>query len=206
MLLATVAMAMLIASPAAFAQTGDLDCSDFATQEDAQATLDADPSDPNGLDAEGDGMACESLPSGEMEDGTMMGGTTDGNGNGGAPEQNDLNCIDFATQAEVQATYNADTSDPNGLDADDDGTACESTTSVASGTQYEDGSGFIDGTADQYAEDGAEDNGEKNMVPGSVPDTELPDTGGPGPALLLPTAGLLLATGLVGMRVVRRYL
>lgn len=43
---------------------GDLDCSDFATQQEAQAVLDADPSDPNGLDGEGDGVPCESLPGG----------------------------------------------------------------------------------------------------------------------------------------------
>lgn len=43
---------------------GDLDCADFAAQEEAQAVLDADPSDPNGLDGEGDGVPCESLPSG----------------------------------------------------------------------------------------------------------------------------------------------
>lgn len=42
----------------------DLNCSDFATQEEAQAVLDADPSDPHGLDGDGDGIACESLPSG----------------------------------------------------------------------------------------------------------------------------------------------
>ena len=42
---------------------GDLDCADFATQEEAQAVLDADPSDPNGLDGEGDGVPCEDLPS-----------------------------------------------------------------------------------------------------------------------------------------------
>jgi hypothetical protein len=42
---------------------GDLNCDDFATQEDAQAELDADPSDPNGLDGyDDDGIACESLP------------------------------------------------------------------------------------------------------------------------------------------------
>ena len=51
--------------PAAFAQD-DLNCEDFATQEEAQATFDADPSDPNGLDADNDMLACEdSLPSGE---------------------------------------------------------------------------------------------------------------------------------------------
>jgi hypothetical protein len=41
----------------------DLDCVDLATREEAQAVLDADPSDPDGLDGEGDGIACEGLPS-----------------------------------------------------------------------------------------------------------------------------------------------
>jgi len=53
-----------ILSPAAPAQEGgDLDCADFEFQEDAQAVLDQDPSDPNGLDGDGDGVACEELPS-----------------------------------------------------------------------------------------------------------------------------------------------
>ena len=38
---------------------GDVDCNDFASQADAQAVLDADPSDPNVLDVDGDGLACE---------------------------------------------------------------------------------------------------------------------------------------------------
>ena len=42
--------------------SGDLDCADFATQEEAQAVLRRDPSDPNGLDADNDGIACENLP------------------------------------------------------------------------------------------------------------------------------------------------
>lgn len=52
----------------------DLDCSDFATQEEAQAVLDQDPSDPHQLDGDGDGIACESLPSGEPEDETTAPG------------------------------------------------------------------------------------------------------------------------------------
>lgn len=45
-------------------QTGrDLDCGDFATWEEAQAVLDADPADPHRLDRNGDGVACESLRS-----------------------------------------------------------------------------------------------------------------------------------------------
>jgi micrococcal nuclease len=41
----------------------DLDCSNFATQEEAQEVLDKDPGDPNRLDSgDQDGVACESLP------------------------------------------------------------------------------------------------------------------------------------------------
>ncbi|MQA17690.1 MAG: excalibur calcium-binding protein, partial [Pseudonocardiaceae bacterium] len=34
------------------------------TQQEAQATYDADPSDPNQLDGDDDGIACEELPPG----------------------------------------------------------------------------------------------------------------------------------------------
>jgi hypothetical protein len=40
----------------------DCNCSDFATQAQAQACLNADPSDPFNLDGDSDGVACESLP------------------------------------------------------------------------------------------------------------------------------------------------
>lgn len=40
----------------------DCNCSDFSTQAEAQAVLDASPGDPHGLDRNGDGVACESLP------------------------------------------------------------------------------------------------------------------------------------------------
>src|SRR5829696_5288629 len=39
-------------------------CSSFATQEEAQAEFNSDPSDPHNLDADNDGIACEELPSG----------------------------------------------------------------------------------------------------------------------------------------------
>lgn len=42
---------------------GDLyDCDDFTYQEEAQRVYDRDPSDPYGLDADNDGIACEDLP------------------------------------------------------------------------------------------------------------------------------------------------
>jgi hypothetical protein len=44
-------------------QEGDLyDCDDFTYQEEAQRVYDRDPSDPYGLDADDDGIACEELP------------------------------------------------------------------------------------------------------------------------------------------------
>lgn len=53
--------ALALAAPAT--AQADLDCSDFEFQEDAQAVLDADPTDPHGLDgSDNDGLACESLP------------------------------------------------------------------------------------------------------------------------------------------------
>ena len=46
--------------PSAYLGQGDAyNCADFASQADAQAVLRADPSDPNGLDADSDGIACE---------------------------------------------------------------------------------------------------------------------------------------------------
>lgn len=38
----------------------------------------------------------------------------------------DCNCSDFDTQSQAQTCLNADSSDPFGLDGDDDGEACES--------------------------------------------------------------------------------
>lgn len=42
--------------------SGDVNCSDFDTQEEAQAFFEMYPGDPYGLDSDGDGVACESLP------------------------------------------------------------------------------------------------------------------------------------------------
>jgi hypothetical protein len=57
-------LAVAIALPAPTpARAQSLNCSDFTYQEDAQANLNAFPSDPNGLDDDNDGMACENLPS-----------------------------------------------------------------------------------------------------------------------------------------------
>lgn len=67
-------------------QTGDLDCADFATQEEAQAEFDADPSDPNGLDADNDGIACEPFEDDAGGGGGDGGPTDDQYGAGGGKE------------------------------------------------------------------------------------------------------------------------
>lgn len=53
--------ALLVLMPSS-AAAFDYDCADFATQEEAQEYL--LPGDPYGLDGDGDGIACEDLPSG----------------------------------------------------------------------------------------------------------------------------------------------
>ncbi len=57
--LLAVATVLLLAAPA-FAE--DKDCADFATHEQAQAYFLAHPGDPDYLDGDGDGIACELLP------------------------------------------------------------------------------------------------------------------------------------------------
>jgi hypothetical protein len=87
-LLAGLAIAVL-AGPAGGATTGaadkhkargDLNCDDFPNQAAAQNNLESNPSDPNGLDADNDGIACEENPCP-----CSTGGGGGGGGGGGAP-------------------------------------------------------------------------------------------------------------------------
>ncbi len=55
---------LLTAAPS---EAQDLDCSDFDSQEEAQNELEDNPSDPNNLDDDNDGTACESLSSGSAD-------------------------------------------------------------------------------------------------------------------------------------------
>ena len=69
--------AALLATAPAGAAARDRDCSDFATQGEAQDYFETTgPGDPDNLDADGDGTACETLPSG--------GGGGSGGGSGGS--------------------------------------------------------------------------------------------------------------------------
>lgn len=118
----------------------DLTCSDFADQAEAQAALDADPSDPHGLDVDLDGIACETpivAPAAkaraekasverELDPGDgppRVGAMTP------APEDEgveDIDCIDFEYQEDAQAVYDQTPGDPYNLDPSGDGFACSS--------------------------------------------------------------------------------
>src|ERR671912_934547 len=51
-------------SKPAVAQAHQYDCASFGSQESAHVQLDRDPSDPNNLDSDGNGVACDNYPYG----------------------------------------------------------------------------------------------------------------------------------------------
>ncbi len=81
---------------------------------------------------------------------------------GPANAQDDQNCADFASQAEAQAHYQADTTDPDGLDADDDGIACENHTGYSDGST--DMTPVSAGTEDQGDPDATADEGDTDAT------------------------------------------
>jgi micrococcal nuclease len=94
----------------------NLDCASFETHEEAQRVLEQDPSDPNYLDGDGDGVACEDLPKSQPDDQPPS---------AGSGRDSNLDCASFATHEQAQRVYEQDLSDPHYLDGDDDGVACE---------------------------------------------------------------------------------
>ncbi|PXY38111.1 hypothetical protein BA062_02685 [Prauserella flavalba] len=103
---------------------GEFNCSDFGTWAEAQAVLEQDPSDPHGLDADNDGIACEDLP-GAPDDGETTTTAPPEQPPAEQPAVEDKDCDDYASQAEAQGVLSQDPRDPHNLDADNDGQACE---------------------------------------------------------------------------------
>ncbi|EID54787.1 excalibur calcium-binding domain-containing protein [Saccharomonospora xinjiangensis] len=65
MLIRNASLALVVAAGVTLstgvANAQDLDCAHFSSQAEAQAEFDRDPSDPHRLDADDDGIACETL-------------------------------------------------------------------------------------------------------------------------------------------------
>jgi hypothetical protein len=132
-----------IASAAPAARTT---CGSYQYQEDAQAALRA--GGHGNLDGDHDGIACEALPhrgssttpvaakpatpkpvtpqAGTQHAGTATRPASSTPARTARPAINDLDCGDFTSRAEAQRVLDRDHSDPNRLDADHDGVACES--------------------------------------------------------------------------------
>jgi hypothetical protein len=131
-------------------QTDDRDCEDFETQEEAQAVLDEDPTDPNNLDPNRDGIACALLPSagtGDADSGSDATSEQEADSQDQTQEerraarrtarQQDeeatpteeetaaVTCDDFETAEDAQAAFDADPEGLTALDADGNGIACE---------------------------------------------------------------------------------
>lgn len=131
-----------------------------------------------------------------------------------AMAQADLDCGQLS-EAEEQAVFEADPSDPNGLDEDDDGLPCEDDTtddgSFALPTDEDD----PEPDDDQYGVDEEQYDAE---TPATSPTTvsptaaestpgasALPETGGASPALLSVMAGIVLVgAGIASAAVARR--
>src|SRR5215204_696818 len=98
-------------SVVAFQDSG-FGCDDFLSQQAAQSQLDMDPSDPYGLDPDGDGIACEDMQA-------------SGDADAGVAQEADINCDDFVLPQMAQVELDKDPSDPYGLDPDGNGIACD---------------------------------------------------------------------------------
>ena len=114
----------------------DRNCSDFATWQEAQNFFlsEGGPSqDPHGLDRNGDGVPCESLPGAPGgESGPIRQDMQPTPTPTPQPDENefqDRNCSDFDTWREAQDFFLSEggpSQDPHGLDRNGDGIACES--------------------------------------------------------------------------------
>jgi len=100
--------------------SNDRDCSDFASQPEAQEVLEDDPSDPNGLDGDSDGVACEYVPVGASASPSASSSASASPPAGAsAPADGDIDCD------QVDGPIWVGPDDPNDLDGDGDGWGCE---------------------------------------------------------------------------------
>ncbi len=175
LLLAALCMALaLVFAQVAVAQSrgpsgadGTYNCEDFDDQGQAQEFSLGDPGDTNGLDEDGDGTVCESLPT------IMDDGTPDGSAVPGAGE----------SSASPDASASAEPCNGGPTRVTPDGIQCSDLPDVIPSATAEADDGSSSATASASA---------------------LPETGGISPALALAPLALLLGSGLLALRVMRR--
>lgn len=113
---------LLIFGSAQVVFANDLNCSDFNTQQEAQAHLDADPSDPDGLDRDKDGIACEHLPDGDSSVSSNNNVVEENTNDSEEPSE------ETATEESVSSEETA-TSEDSTASTEDETTTAESTSS-----------------------------------------------------------------------------
>lgn len=117
-----------------------------------------------------------------------------------ADHSGDMNCGDFETQPEAQEHMEAHENDPDGLDRDDDGIACENLPGGDS-TGEDSSSDSTSGTEEDATEEGTSDEGTSEDTQEETDEQggELPDTASPLPLGILGGLGAM-ALGALGMR------
>jgi hypothetical protein len=84
-----LATGLLVLSAGPAAAAIDLECGDFPDQASAQVVLESNPDDPNGLDPDADGWACEDFDyatSGAQVTTAPVGGVATGDGSTATPD------------------------------------------------------------------------------------------------------------------------
>jgi len=103
------AVSFSVAGPAAAAD--QFNCSDFATQPQAQAQLNMDRSDPNRLDANHNGIACENLPGGPEQSPSTQGTPSPQGTNGGQSATSNSNSGSAGSQVSTAPKGGIETGD-----------------------------------------------------------------------------------------------
>lgn len=115
------------AAQAVFADS--VNCSDFDTQPEAQAHLEADPSDPDGLDRDKDGVACEHLPGGDSSS-SSNNNVVEENTNESEVTSGDASSTDEPASSGNESTTEDTTSSEENATSSDDSTTPEESAST----------------------------------------------------------------------------
>jgi hypothetical protein len=134
-----------------------------------------------------------------------------------AMAQDEFDCEDFDTQEEAQAEFNADPSDPSGLDEDDgadDGVACETLPSGGDSTATPTASptpsaspiaSTTGGPLTPLPSDGGSPSPSASATATpTAAASVLPETGGPAAAISVVSLALLVGTGIMAFGIIRR--